>query len=383
MSCSDIGGQKIKLCIIVPAHWEALMGGSQYQAKLLIEHLLSLKKYDIYYLARRVNPRYIPAGYQIFKISENSGLRRYGYFFDAFRLLGLLKEIRPDVIYQMVGSAYTGISAYYANRYGCRMIWRITSDKSIYKSAINSWRDILPHRFLERKFTEYGIKRAQSIIAQTNFQAQLLEENFGRAVSAVIRNYHPGPDTRVIKDSEPVRVLWIANFKRLKQPEIFVRLAEDLAGHSNVRFIMIGAPALGEAWFDQLMKKIDSLNNLEYLGIQTQDQVNALLAMSHVLVNTSQYEGFSNTFIQAWMHEVPVVSLNANPDQLLDNGSLGYCTSGNYNELLNCISKLLDNPSLVKELGENARNYAFQYHSERNISSLIKEINNKYTGNLV
>jgi len=26
---------RVKLCIIVPAHWEAQMGGSQYQAKVL------------------------------------------------------------------------------------------------------------------------------------------------------------------------------------------------------------------------------------------------------------------------------------------------------------------------------------------------------------
>jgi glycosyltransferase involved in cell wall biosynthesis len=382
MQSANISEPKIRLCIIVPAHWEALMGGSQYQAKLLIEHLLSLKKYDIYYLARRVNPQYSSDRYHIIRISESSGLKRYGHFFDTFRLFRLLKEIRPDVIYQMVGNAYTGISAYYANRFNCGMIWRITSDKSVYKPMINGWRDILPHRFIERKFTEYGIKNAQSVVAQTNLQARLLKENFGRVASAVIRNYHPEPGIRIVKESDPMRILWVANFKRLKQPEIFVRLAEDLVGRGNVRFTMIGAPAPGEMWFDQLIKKIGLLNNLEYLGIQTQDQVNTLLAKSYILVNTSQYEGFSNTFIQAWIHEVPVVSLNANPDQLLDSGSLGYCASGNYDQLLVHINKLLDNPSLIDKLGRNARNYALEHHSERNISSLIQEINNQCASNL-
>ncbi len=32
---------RAKLCILVPAHWEALMGGSQYQAKVLIDYLLA------------------------------------------------------------------------------------------------------------------------------------------------------------------------------------------------------------------------------------------------------------------------------------------------------------------------------------------------------
>lgn len=370
----DYGARKIRICFIVPAHWDSLMGGSQYQAKLLIEHLLTLGRYDIYYLARRVNQEHTPLGYQIIKISDNTGFRRYGYFIDAHRLLKLLKEIRPDVIYQMVGSAYTGISAYYAKQYGCRLIWRITSDNSVQKKELSRWRDLLPHKYIERIFTQYGISNAESIVAQTNHQARLLRENYGRVAAAVIRNYHPVPKAEVIRKTDPIKVLWIANLKRLKQPEIFIRLAEDLRRYSRVRFIMIGAPAPGEKWFHQLIKRASSLSNLEYLGVQTQNQVNALLAQSQILVNTSQYEGFSNTFIQAWMHQVAVVSLNANPDNLLDSGSLGYCASGDYERLLESVRKLLDNPGLIDEIGINSRHYALESHSERNILELVKLI---------
>lgn len=358
----------------MPAHWDALMGGSQYQAKLLIEHLLPLGKYDIYYLARRVNSNHTTVGYRTLKISDNQGIRRYGCFFDAHKLFNLLKEIKPDVIYQMVGSAYTGIAAYYAKKHNCRMIWRITSDKSVYKSELYSWRDLLPHRLLESKFMEYGIRRAGVIIAQTDQQARLLMENYGRAPTAVIRNYHPAPKEGPLIKTNPQKVLWIANFKRLKQPEIFVKLAEDLRDQRNVQFVMMGAPAPREGWFQEIINKIASLENLEYRGVQSQDQITDLLAESHLLVNTSQYEGFSNTFIQAWLHEVPVVSLNSNPDNLLDDGSLGYCASGDYGLLLELVKKLLNDARLTNDIGAKARKYALESHSETNILGLMKLI---------
>ena len=137
---------------------------------------------------------------------------------------------------------------------------------------------------------------------------------------------------------------------------------------------MIGAPAPSEKWFHEIQERIASMENLEYRGVQTQEQVNALLAQSHILVNTSLYEGFSNTFIQAWLHEVPVVSLSSSPDGLLDNGSLGYCASGDYDLLLESVRKLLNNSRVINDIGLKARQYALESHSEKNMLELVKLI---------
>ena len=75
-----------KLCILVPAHWEALMGGSQYQAKVLIDYLLEHYDVDIAYLTTIADPSFTPEGYRIVRFSDKRGLRRYGKFFDVVRL---------------------------------------------------------------------------------------------------------------------------------------------------------------------------------------------------------------------------------------------------------------------------------------------------------
>lgn len=362
-----------KICVIVPTHWEAKMGGAQYQAKLLIERLLSLQKFEISFLARRIDPAFSPKGYHIVRIAEPKGYRRYGYFFDAFRLLQILEQIRPDVIYQRVSCAYTGIAAYFAKRRDCRIIWHISSDKDVLREARWTRRSFLPHHYVENKIFEYGVEHAEYIVAQTDYQADLLKRNYQRTATAVIRNFHPFPRERVEKGL-PVKVVWIANFKPLKQPELFIRLAQDCQSEKNLQFLIIGTPATGRnaRWQEGLIAQMGKLDNLDYLGQLTQDEVNEVLSKSHILVNTSLYEGFSNTFIQAWMRRVLVVTLNVNPDGLLDGGDLGYCAHGDYREMRSHILQLAQKLELIEIQGASAERYAFEKFSERNIDQFIE-----------
>ena len=120
----------------------------------------------------------------------------------------------------------------------------------------------------------------------------------------------------------------------------------DLA---DVRFVMIGADATGggeRPWAQALLERARSLPNLEYLGARSQAQVNQLLARAHVFVNTSRYEGFPNTFIQAWMREVPVVSLHVDPDRLLETQQVGIFCGGEEARLAQAVRNLLTDSAL-------------------------------------
>jgi glycosyltransferase involved in cell wall biosynthesis len=81
------------------------------------------------------------------------------------------------------------------------------------------------------------------------------------------------------------------------------------------------------------MAAIRATPNLEYLGEKSQDEVNELLARAHIYVNTSLFEGFANTFIQAWMRDVAVVSLHVNPDGVFDREGVGI-HAGSEDELM-------------------------------------------------
>lgn len=361
--------KKIKLCVIVPAHWEAFMGGAQYQVKCLIDRASSSQQFDIYYLARKINFAYQPSHHKVIQIKGPSNLRKYGYFFDSYQLLSLLKKINPDVIYQRVACGYTGIAAYYAKNSNCKMIWHIAHDQDVMSFNNKLSLNVL-FRYTEKKFIKYAIKNADSIIAQTKSQSDLLFKNFNKKPTVIIPNFHP-ESKNTINKKEPIKILWVANYKPVKQPEVFVKLANDLRHVPNTKFIMIGSQDVTNKSYIELKKNMDQLVNLEYLGGKTQDEVNELLASSHIFVNTSTHEGFANTFIQAWMRCVPVVSLNVNPDKIFNIENIGYF-SGSYNKLREDVETLITNNKLREKLGKNAQEYAFKNHSMINADKLLK-----------
>lgn len=360
----------LKLCIVTPSHWKAVMGGSQYQAQILVEYLVGHYDVDIAYLTTRALPDYRPVGYRVVRFSRPTGLRRFALFFDCIRLYAALRREKPDVILQIIGSAHTGIAAFYARRAGCRMVWRVSSDRSVVRAPLRPWR---LHKRLDELFLDYGIRNADLILAQSRYQQAQLSIRFGRDDARVVPNFHPVPavlGAPIVKRGPPWIVVWIAALKPLKNPGAFLRLAQCFADRADVRFLMIGRALPEEgAWTRTLLQDLERQPNLDYVGEISQDEVNAVIEQAHVLVNTSDYEGFSNTFVQAWMRRMPVVSLTVDPDGLLSRKRLGF-VSGTEQQLARDVRRLIDRPKHRAVIGARCRDYALTHHTVANIDEL-------------
>jgi glycosyltransferase involved in cell wall biosynthesis len=247
------------------------------------------------------------------------------------------------------------------------MIWRVTSDRHLVPERAVWWH---VHRHLERLFLNYGIRNAHAIVAQTNNQRRMLIDGFGRDDAIVVANFHPTPPELVQPRGEQ-RVVWIGNLNRTKNPAAFVRLAAKFAALSDVKFTMVGA-SNDDPWTQEQLALIRSAPNVEYLGKLSQDEVNAVLEHSTVLVNTSEHEGFANTFIQAWLRQVPVASLYVDPDGLLSRAGLG-TVAGSEEQLARDIARWLETPAAERTaLGSRCRAYATANHSESNVATIAR-----------
>ena len=360
-------GTRRRLCFVIPPHWSGQMGGAQYQAKLLIELLAESELFEIWYLARRVGQDYRPTDHVLRQIADETGIRRYGHWLDHLRLMKLLREIRPDVIYQRVGCGYTGTCAWYARKYGARMVWHIAHDRTLLPME-SSQSLTLPFAWIEHHWMRYGIRNADRIVAQTCWQKRELKRCFGRD-SVLIPNFHPDPGELPRRPANPVQIIWVANLKSWKRPELFIELSEEL-GSESVLFTMVGKPSSDHKWMRELEIRIQNAPFLRYVGSKTQKEVNDFLARSHLFVNTSQYEGFANTFIQAWLRKVPVASLQVDPDNVLRGGEAGYCAAGSFSALRDWIASAIKDTERLDKLGKSARAHANKRHSMKNASEL-------------
>lgn len=357
----------MRVCFLLGAHFAKAMGGAEYQAKLLLEATARRSGCELFYLARKVPDSATEHGHKVICVANAKGFRRDGFFWDTFNLFNALKTIQPHVIYQRCLLAYTGIAVHYAKKRPCRMVFHVSSDNDLlpdrFKRSLRYYA-----KFIDKRIGEYGIHHADQIVVQSRNQQKLLADNFGRTPNAIIRNFHPYPEETIDKTG-PVTIVWVANFKEIKQPEVFVRLARDLQTMEGVRFIMVGRTG-NPGQYDRLIGEINVLNNLSHTGELPQYDVNRFLAKAHLLVNTSTAEGFSNTFIQAWMREVPVISLHVNPDGVFDDRSIGFC-SGSYAQLRTDVQTLAGDGHLRAAMGESARCYAMANHSMANADALV------------
>jgi glycosyltransferase involved in cell wall biosynthesis len=364
-----LSSAKTRLCIVNPFQHG---GGAEFQISQLIAALRQTNRFEIYYLARHIEPSIRAEGYTVVQIGHDARVPSLGYVMDFVPLYRALREINPHVIYQRVAGGYTGICALYARRHGTGMIWHVAHNTDVMPQSLDSGRNFLRRR-LEKSSIEFAIRRAGCIVVQSRDQGELLSRHYGRRADAVIGNFHPEP-TEALDKSGPATVVWIANLKLWKRPEVFVRLAQSLRELAGVRFLMIGeAPPASEGWWIALRGEIESTPNLSFLGHLPQQEVNRLLAGASVFVNTSVHEGFPNTFIQAWLRDVAVVSLTVNPDGVLDTKRVGI-HAGTEEDLSRAVRTLLTDPAVRDGYVERGRAHARLEHSVRNAAKLVELI---------
>lgn len=352
---------KQKVLILHLAHWQQLLGGAELQLKYLSEYLLS-KGHEVHFVFPNRNNKVVAPNGVVqhpLKYTKIPGTFGKTWFSYKNRLETIIKKINPDVLITRTNSSWAGITANYGLQNNIKHVHFVASDKDVQLLQLKI-PFTKPFNAIEKKWTKKLYEGNTAFIVQNKFQQEQLLQQF-KLTSTLLSQGTPISDVSLIqKETSPIRIIWIANFKEIKRPEKFIALADAFKTNTNVLFEMVGGYT--EATYANMLDKVKDNQNFIYHGKCSNEKVNTLLNKAHILVNTSDFEGFSNTFVQAWMRKVVVISMNSNPGNILTTQQIGFCTQ-NISNTIKQIELLVSMPEQIKTLGEKARSYALQHHA--------------------
>jgi len=268
-----------------------------------------------------------------------------------------LVAAKADIYYVRTASFLAAVVSHYCRMKGKRWVYAGAHDTDFIpgKELVPNFRD----RWLYRR----GLEKADRIIVQSDKQKILLKQYHNRD-SVLIRNFIDGELWVNTVSGKPL-VLWVSTIRRWKRPELFLEMARSLP---ELQFTMIGGPdSLDREFYLDIERQAGSINNVEFLGFQPFDKTEKLFDKASVFVNTSEHEGFPNTFLQAWRRGLPVVTY-FDPDNIVSDNHLGQQVDS-VSEAGAVIAEMyLEN----QERSQHIRNYFSENHSGKSVNKYIE-----------
>jgi glycosyltransferase involved in cell wall biosynthesis len=208
-----------------------------------------------------------------------------------------LKKVGADIYYQRTSDVLTTLVVLFCKRHGKHSVYSAASDMDFVpgQEEIDLGRD----RFIFR----IGLRRADRIVVQNPGQQRQCRRAYGRESTLIPSCYVPPAGARADRAGY---VLWVARMGDSKRPELALEIARRVPQH---RFVIVGGPGDGgEAQFQAMAREAAKLPNVELTGFVPYANVDGYFNGARVLLNTSKFEGFPNTFLQGWSRGIPTVA---------------------------------------------------------------------------
>jgi len=267
--------------------------------------------------------------------------------FGAYKIWKSLKKAKADIYVQETFSPGTILVSLFCRVHSKAFVYR-TAHSDECDGTNLSVSPILGRFFLS------ALRNASSIITQNNCDRIALEKT-AKLSSCVIANsiYLP------VLTSEPKQlILWVGRSAEFKHPERFFELVQSFP---NETFMMICPQASNDKYYESLCSKAKSFKNLTFYSHIDYHQIMPFYQQAKMYINTSDSEGFPNTFVQAAAAGTAILSFKVNPDDFLTHHHCGLVCDGDMDKMKDHLKYLIEDNRYV-ELGRNGRVYAEMTH---------------------
>lgn len=316
-------------------------------------------------------------GWKVFSFAENAkktvvlenivfrplrNIQRLNILFEWWYALKYLVVIRPKIV------VYRGESR---NLLALSLVSRLLGVKLVYFSASDS--NFEPDKNpvgskLGFRMYQQSIKYIRYFVTQNRYQHDTLLLHYGKGS---LVQYNIWGQTAKCKDNPPESdAAWVANLRKLKRAEWALNAAEKLP---NYQFVIAGGRTGESGYYDAMQQRAEQLQNVSFLGGRPFSYANELVGKARVLLCTSTYEGFPNTFLQAWSAGIPVIS-TVDPSGVIKTYQLGVVVS-NEAELQAALERVLGDKEYCNNLQQSVKAFFIKNHSaQMGYENVIKYI---------
>lgn len=272
-------------------------------------------------------------------------------------MISIYDEPNADIYLVPTNSEFSAEVAFYCKKTGKKYVFLSTSDLDYYPEyKMKKGKDIYGVPFWMKR---YSIESANAHIVQTTRQYNLLKNGY-QISSIIIRN---PIDLRIIypRKRSPKTILWVGrSSEQVKQPSIILKLAKELPQYSFIIIMTKGVPATHE----KCLKEANQLTNVTLIEKVAYNEIERFFADARIHVNTSIFEGFPNTFLQAAKYGVPTVSLKVDPAKMLSKHNCGLVCGDNFEDLKKGVKLLMEDQLFYEQTSQASLVYIRKYHDK-------------------
>ena len=292
-----------------------------------------------------------------------AGLKKIRWLFRYRTLYKSVKNFNPDYLLQECAGFETGIIAYIAKKLNIPFIYRVANDIDT-DNRINKRLN-----YRQKLFFRYGLRNSSAIFCQNSYQFEQINDKFPNIPKCIIHNpiSFNGELPEVKIYSKRSYIAWIGIFQYQKNLPALYEIVKKMP---NIKFKIAGTESnsmLKDKNTQIALKGLRECNNAEFVGYLKRNEILPFLSRAYMLLNTSHYEGFSNTYLEALAAGTPIVaSNNADPDNIIPKNNLGLIVKDNceYDDAINTIIKNKHYDLLAKR----CRNYLLNNHDTISLS---------------
>ena len=264
------------------------------------------------------------------------------------KVFSVIREERPDWVFLLGWTAWMAIVVSMRGVLGYRAGFICGLDSELTG-------DFRRENQMRGGFFEWGVAKCDLRYAMTEHQRELFAR---RGWSCAMYRNLILPRAFENEGGKLVDFLWVSRCQPVKRPHLFLDLVEALPERS---FEMV-CPREDVGLWESVAARAKKSANLQFIEKVPYHEIQSHYDAARVFVNTSEWEGWPNSFIQAGLGRTALLSLAVNPDGIFERFGLGCFATGDFERLKSQARAMMADAAGLERMQEGCARFVAEMH---------------------